>query len=94
MGRAHFSVCFDTARVFLLFLPPILTPDQSSDKRCIENTLDEFRLENTVDREGCEQWMSSRFSVPASKAARDQSSPAIWLALNTVLQRDALMNMC
>ncbi|KAI8032904.1 N-acetyl-alpha-D-glucosaminyl L-malate synthase [Camellia lanceoleosa] len=68
--------------------------NQSSDKRCIENTLDEFQLENTMDGEGCEQWMSSRFSVPASKSARDQSSPAISLALNTVLQRDALMNMC
>ncbi|CAL5349909.1 unnamed protein product [Camellia sinensis] len=31
--------------------------------------------------------MSSRFSVPASKAARDQSSPAISLAFNTALQR-------
>ncbi|CAL5340078.1 unnamed protein product [Camellia sinensis] len=31
--------------------------------------------------------MSSRFSVPASKVARDQSSPAISLAFNTVLQR-------
>ncbi|KAI8005532.1 hypothetical protein LOK49_LG08G01621 [Camellia lanceoleosa] len=80
MGRAHFFLFFDTARVFSLSLTPTPTPDQSSNIRCIENT---------VDVEGCKQWMSSRFSVSASKVAGDQSSPTISLALSTVLQRES-----